>query len=116
MLKQSDPKLKGAMEEIIAVMKKYDIGGHVALASGKGHSQYLNFVTEPTWSCLTREGKGVRFKAKKEESERANATFNMIDTLFNVTKFSAMGYGDLISAIKEQYDVIEGPVRHSWED
>lgn len=44
-----DPVLKAAMEEIKAVLVKYDIAGVCQLES-KTHGEWLNHIT-PSWSC-----------------------------------------------------------------
>lgn len=51
----SDPKLVAASAEIREIMKKYDIGGMVTLASGNGHAEYGNYVTDPSWSVFSIE-------------------------------------------------------------
>lgn len=72
-----DPKLKTAMEEIKAVLKKHDIGGVVVLAS-ETHMEYLHEIA-PTWSCVRFEaGEGgvygvrVRALAKDFPSKQAH--------------------------------------------
>lgn len=62
-----DPKLKDAMEEIKAVLEKYDIGAEVILAS-ETHLEYLH-AYDPTWSCASIEKlpdgtHGIRVRAK----------------------------------------------------
>jgi hypothetical protein len=63
---QYSPKLKTAMEEIKAIMKKHDIGGWVILHT-PGHSEFLNKL-DPSYSCITitpdAKGDFVRFKSK----------------------------------------------------
>src|SRR5439155_20478547 len=49
----SDPKLKAAMEEIKAVLVKYDIGAVVILQSPT-HGEWLNHIT-PSWSAAWME-------------------------------------------------------------
>lgn len=65
-----DPKLKEAMEEIKSVLKKYDIGAEVILAS-ETHLEFLHEYS-PTWSCARIEkgpdgGYGVRIRSKLED-------------------------------------------------
>lgn len=66
----SDPKLKAAMEEIKAVLTKYDIAA-VAILQSKTHGEWLNEIT-PSWSCAKMERdekgrQGIRFKATLQE-------------------------------------------------
>jgi hypothetical protein len=57
-----DPKLKEAMEEIKAILKKHDIAAVVNLQS-KNHGEYL-FELSPSWSCITLSEDGYcRIKA-----------------------------------------------------
>ena len=65
-----DEKLKTAMEEIKGVLKKYDIGAAVVLAS-ETHMEYLNEIT-PTWSCCWFEKLpdgtlGLRIRSQRED-------------------------------------------------
>lgn len=60
----SDEKLVAAAEKIKAVLREYDCAGIVTLASGNGHSEFVNFIEEPTWSCVKFEGfNSIRVKA-----------------------------------------------------
>jgi hypothetical protein len=59
---QYNPKLKIAMEEIKAIMKKYDCGGIVVLHL-PGHSEYL-FKIDPSYSCARFENGRVRINVK----------------------------------------------------
>ena len=57
----SDPKLKEAMAEIQAVLRKHDIAGIVLLQSPT-HGEWMNEIT-PTWSCAMLDGDRFRFRA-----------------------------------------------------
>lgn len=77
-----DPKLKSAMAEISAVIKKYDCAAMVVLQSPT-HAEHLLEVS-PSWSCLSIEPVGLaRFKAAMKtggdtERERGRITAGMI--------------------------------------
>lgn len=62
---QFDPKLKVAMEEIKAVLKKHDIAGVVVLHNndgpGHGHGEYA-MVLDPSYSCASLNEGMVRLK------------------------------------------------------
>lgn len=59
-------KLKQAVSEISEILKKYDCGGHITLAS-KDHGEYL--VHLPTWSKLQVEENGIRVKHKGKDTD-----------------------------------------------
>jgi hypothetical protein len=61
----SDPKLKEAMAEIVAVLKKHDIAG-IALLQSKTHGEWLNGI-DPTWSCAKMDGQSLRIKAPAKD-------------------------------------------------
>jgi hypothetical protein len=60
----SDPRLQDAAERIKEILREFDIAGVVTLCSGNGHAEYVNYVTEPTWSCLSFHEGAVRVRAK----------------------------------------------------
>lgn len=61
-----DPQLKTAMEEIKAVLRKYDIAGIVFLGS-QSHSEFLLGIN-PSWSCAKFEAENeLRIRAKRED-------------------------------------------------
>lgn len=91
-----DPKLKEAMEEIKAILKKYDCAASVLLQS-QAHAEYL-YELSPSWSCvsLTPDGQcRVKSQAKTgppEEAERLRVSVGML-----------MGFLD--HGIKQQRDM-----------
>jgi hypothetical protein len=69
---QYSPKLKTAMAEIKAILKKHDIGAFVILHT-PGFSEYVNEIS-PSYSCAFFDHSlkdanitGIRFKAKAAE-------------------------------------------------
>ena len=84
-----DPKLKAAMAEIKAVLRKHDIAGCINLASAT-HTEYLMEI-DPSWSCAFFEWDendkmlGIRFrslskdyKSKKEQRKHQEDTLGML--------------------------------------
>ena len=80
------PVLRQAMQEILAVCRKHDIGGYLVLCS----EQHVEVRTRfPTWSRVHIEahagGNEIRIKAKKDNAqEQVNLSFtiNMLTALF----------------------------------
>lgn len=61
-----DPKLKEAIEEAKAILKKHDIGG-IVLLSSQTHTEFWMDL-EPSWSCAKSEGEhGIRIKAMRAD-------------------------------------------------
>lgn len=62
----SDPVLKAAIAEIIAVLEKYDIAG-ITILQSKTHGEWLNHITA-SWACTKMEMDGtheaLRIQAK----------------------------------------------------
>jgi len=88
---QYSPKLKKAMEEMKAIIKKYDIAALIVLHT-PGDSEYLNAIT-PSYSCMKWNGDELRIRAKLKEDfngdkkameEKLAATSNMLRLLAEV--------------------------------
>lgn len=87
------PKLKEVMAEIITVLKRHDIAGHVVLYE-PGFSEYL-WLIDPSWSVMRFEKEGLRFESrlvdyggdKARQQREQEASINMIkhfgDVLIN---------------------------------
>jgi hypothetical protein len=74
-----DPKLKEAMAEISAVLKKHDIAGAVTLVS-KTHSEYKYHF--PTWSAAQITDEGIRFRTKSSDyADKQAADQALLDSL-----------------------------------
>lgn len=85
---QYSPKLKMAMEEIKAIIKKHDIAAAIVIHT-PGHSEYLNALN-PSYSCMEYGGRGkVTFKTKsshyggdkKKRDQMAKDTSNMLHAI-----------------------------------
>jgi len=77
-----DPKLKEAMAEVIAIVKKYDLSASV-LIQNENHAEFL-YELSPSWSCISVTDDGhVRFKAQAKtggdtEKERLRVSVGLI--------------------------------------
>lgn len=86
--KSYDPLLRKAMGEIVAVMKKYDCAGYVAIGS-LSHFEF-RFQPEASWSMCSVEstpngGLGLRIRIKgKLEAARQGMADATIGFLYNV--------------------------------
>jgi len=94
---QYSPKLKKAMDEIKAVLKKHDIGAIVCLHT-PGYIEYLNEV-QPSYSAISlkTDGSGYAIKGhskhyfgnKEMRDQKLADTKNMVDhfTTFSGSEF-----------------------------
>jgi hypothetical protein len=107
---QYSPKLKMAMEEIKAILKKHDIAGMVILHT-PGFTEYLNKI-DPSYSILKiKDGEGFSFNAHsnhfggdKEKRDKAAAdTRNMIEHFTEFTGRQFMMYNQIAKAIDERF-------------
>ena len=104
-----DPKLKEAMAEISAILKKHDIAGIVTLVS-EDDSECL-YALEPSWSVVRVQAGKIQFDSKRKDFKTAtqrnrcneasvhmlceirdwNAqSFNNMNNLLNTIKKSAL--------------------------
>lgn len=118
---QYSPKLKAAMEEIKAILKKHDIAGFVVIHT-PGFSEYLNEVS-PSYSCAKIEESQIRFKVKASEvggperaREIANETFNMITHFADMTAQHAMMYIAAKDMLKTKLGGEQFPGEHTSHD
>jgi hypothetical protein len=109
------PKLKTAMEEIKAVLKKHDIAGFVVLHT-PGFSEFLNHLVT-SYSCAEMEpsGDGVHIQLKAsqlgpEKAERiANDTYNMISHFAEQISRHAVMYLDMDETLTEAWRAEKEP-------
>ena len=111
---QPSPILQKAASEIQDILKKYDIGGHIILAS-KEHGEYLMHF--PTWSKAQfefKDGKphGIRFMAKgKDEDKTIASTVHMLQVFEQTSENLANGMVSLIKMISTKAVIEGGPQR-----
>lgn len=112
---QYSARLKEAMAEIKAVLRRYDIASYVVL-SEPGCSEYL-FDLEPSWSAMQlvkgadNAVVGMRVRAKRAEFDSAEAQHRRIeDTLNLLTHLSDLlgehrqAFAQLRARIEEKVD------------
>lgn len=93
---QFSPKLKKAMVEIEAIIKKHDIAASVVLHT-PFNGEHKLFI-QPSWSCVSEvSDKHVRVKAKLEDyptqlarDKSLTETSNMLNILANLTGNQAL--------------------------
>lgn len=108
------PMLKKAASEIEDILKKYDIGGHIMLAS-KEHGEYL--LHFPTWSKAQFEFKnetmtGIRFKAKGfDENGTLASTVHMFQVFQETSGNLFVGIENLMKELKKKMTIEGGPER-----
>lgn len=106
---QYSPKLKMAMEEIKAIISKYDIGAMITLTDEKEFTEYLNRL-DPSWSAIRAEGDKVTLLVNPEhyggDKEKRNkavaATLGMLDTFIERSGITFMQYENLAKQLKDQ--------------
>lgn len=115
---QYSPKLKMAMLEIDAILKKHDIAGFVIIHT-PGFSEYLNYIN-PSYSCAKLEPNGVRFKLKADEvGGREKAAKIAAETLNLITHFSeilgryGLLYMEAQEILNEKWQGESGPDEHT---
>lgn len=120
---QYSPKLKMAMEEIKAIIKKHDVGAIVVLHS-PGHCEYLNAL-EPSYSCVKIENGGkviLKTKSthyngdKKKRDEIATATSNMLSALGTVGGRLSMNVLELSKVLDEHINAEHTDGGHTSHD
>ena len=95
-----DPKLKEAMAEIAAIMRKHDIGGYVQLVS-QTHSEF-RYELSPSWSAMQKIDGGVRFKVDTKEVGQAEGRKLAEETLhlaYQIRDLCARGFMDMSSLV-----------------
>jgi hypothetical protein len=115
---QYSPKLKKAMEEIKAIVKKYDVAAFVVLHDPKGFTEYLNHVS-PSYSCISFENGELRVRLKEAEVGRQKAkqlaedTFNMVAHFVEMIGKHALMYIEMEKYLKNHWNGEEGDSTHT---
>lgn len=107
-----DPKLQQAMEEIKAILTKYDLAALISLG-GETHHEHLTAVT-PSWSCvkLFRDDQGrigIRVKALRADfpsleaqRECVTKTVGMFVTFHDIARKHQQNMENLLVSINKQ--------------
>lgn len=112
------PKLKSAMEEIKAIVKKNDIAAFVVLHDKTQHSEYLNEIS-PSYSCAEFNGIELKIKAKSSElgNEKANRlqhdTYNMFTHFSDIISHHSTFYNQIKNHLKEILGGEDGYTNHT---
>jgi hypothetical protein len=108
---QNSPKLKTAVEEIRAILKKHDVAAVVVLHT-PGFSEYI-FKIDPSYSCakVTNNRLEVKLKLEHYNNDRklrdqfAKDTLNMINHLTEVTGMMTMQLVNASKVIEEHIGI-----------
>lgn len=110
----ADPKLKEAMAEINAIMKKHDIGGHITLVSPTNSE--FRYMIDPSWSCAWFEradggAYAVRFRANKEsipdKQERHKIVENTMHLLLQIRDLAAKTFVETDAVVSQLGNHVE---------
>lgn len=107
-----NPKLKMAMDEIKATIKKYDIAG-VVIIHTPGYSEYLNAVS-PSYSCAKINKGELVIELDVSDAGAANSiekmrdTYNMISHLSESLQDLSIPYTDMKGFLKERFNIKDG--------
>lgn len=112
-----DPKLKNAMDEILAVLNKYDINGSIVLHS-PGFGEHFMKI-DASYSCAkmitTMQGPAIHIKAGKVEMEKLENTVNSIVVMSDLLKFHQNVCVGVMKAVEEKLDIKNSPGNHSTD-
>lgn len=104
-----DPVLVKASDEIREILRKNDIAGVVHLFSAT-HGEFLNHITEPTWSGLEMVETGIKVKLMAKsggESERlkAEATVHMVHSVRDMAGVTFQIADRLVKFLHQHMDI-----------
>lgn len=115
------PKLKIAMGEIKAILKKHEIGGFVIIHT-PGFSEYLNHINPP-YSCAKMANGGFEVRLKADEvggpekaRQIAQDTLNMISHFTNLIGQHALLYMQAEDMLKAKWPSDETPGEHTSQE
>jgi len=96
-----DPKLRTALDEIDAVLRKHAIGGHIALVSST-HAAFR--LTLPSWSGiqLLPGEEGVHFKFKGANREHVASSIHAVLSLRDLVTRQSIVLCDLGDFVEKQ--------------
>lgn len=114
--KTYDPRLRAAMKEITAVMRKHDCAGYVAL----GSISHFEFQLDPTatWNMMTIEqtpdgGRALRLKIKgKLDARRQEMADATTAFMYNLRDNPYLQLGSLhrfIEGLEKQANITHNP-------
>jgi hypothetical protein len=98
------PVLKAALKEVERVYAKYDLGGVVVLADGKGFSEYKLIMENPrpTWSMISFKRGAVHVKGyMRSKPDETAATVNMVAVSMDTLAFVFQILDNIMGRLKE---------------
>lgn len=110
-----NPKLKKAMDEILAVLNKYDINGSIVLHS-PGFGEHFMKI-DASYSCAkmitTAQGPAIQIKAKKEDLDIIEDTVNSIIIMKDLLDFHQNVCIGLMKEIQKTLEIDNSPGNHT---
>lgn len=102
-----DQRLRDAMEEIEEVLKRYDIGGFIALQS-RTHGEFKLAIDHMKWSIVRfiRNGEAVHLKLYTKS--RHKDTEDTVSVIAGIRDVCALGFSQA-EQIEEQVKVVHVP-------
>lgn len=85
----ADPKIEAALAEIVAVMRKHDMGGNIVLAS-RTHAGFRTVF--PEWCTIKplESGRGVHIKLSSNDREGSDASLHCVLSMTDLTTLVAV--------------------------
>jgi hypothetical protein len=104
---EDQERLRTICDELDAILKKYDVGGVVLIASTES-AAWLHNV--PTWSSVvdTDQGLAVKFKPGPILEERIERTMHLLGCLRDMAADSVNIYGRLFRVARHQLRAVGG--------
>jgi hypothetical protein len=117
-----DPKVRAAMAEVLEVLRKYDLAGHVLIYRENGWIETR--LRLPEWSILKVEENGgetsFRIKTEGRSVEDVDATVGLLRAILTNLGGLAMSAGDLLAMLKASgldfdFEEYYGPSAPKWD-
>lgn len=104
-----------AIEEIKAIVRKYDLAANVIVQS-PDECAFLREIS-PSWSCAffedTPQGMTIRVKAKRSDfpskeaqRKKVGETTGMVVSFFNRAKEDVVNYGNLAAMLSRHFEIL----------
>lgn len=114
------PKLRQAMQEMLAIARKHDIGAYLLLTSERHAEERTRF---PTWSVVgveSHEGRAaLRIRSKGRKKEEISYTLNTIDCFARQPAAMSLNMFDVLETLQKHWDfktnTWKGPEAPPWD-
>jgi hypothetical protein len=107
--RMDDKRYRECMAEIVGVLRKYDMAAAVHLVS-KERAMFRNHF--PTWSVITLEEAGIRFRSKREDFPSLEAQKQAVELsahiVLQLRDLAALTFGQMdkiAKMLEERFDV-----------